>query len=83
MDGSYADPQAKIVQKVEYEWSPRMGEIITGLIDAGLRIEFVHEYPFTCYRHFAFLVEKEPGKWSMPDGMPSIPLTFTLRAWKE
>jgi SAM-dependent methyltransferase len=83
VDGSYADPQAKIEQKVEYEWSPRMGEIITGLIDAGLRIEFVHEYPFTCYRHFPFLVEKEAGKWYMPDGMPSIPLTFTQRARKE
>jgi SAM-dependent methyltransferase len=45
VDGSYADPQAKIEQKVEYEWSPRMGEIITGLIDAGLRIEFVHLLP--------------------------------------
>jgi SAM-dependent methyltransferase len=83
VEGTYADPQAKIDQKVEYEWSPRMGEIVTGLIDAGLRIEFVREYPFTCYRHFPFLIEKEPGKWYMPDGMPSIPLTFTLRALKD
>lgn len=83
VDGSYADPDAKIVQPVEYEWSPQVGEIITGLIAAGLRIEFVREYPFTCYQHFNFLVEKEPGKWYLPPGMPSIPLTFTLRANKE
>ena len=83
VNGSYADPDAKIVQPVEYEWSPQVGEIITGLIAAGLRIEFVREYPFTCYQHFNFLVENEPGKWCLPPGMPSIPLTFTLRAHKE
>jgi SAM-dependent methyltransferase len=82
VEGSYADPDAKIVQQLEYEWSPQVGEIISGLIDAGLQIEFVREYPFTCYRHFPFLVEKEPGKWYLPEGMPSIPLTFTLRAHK-
>ena len=77
VDSSYSDPTAKIPAQVDYEWSPRMGEIITGLIDAGLRIEFMREYPFTCYQHFNFLVEKESVKWYLPDEMPSIPLTFT------
>ncbi len=80
--GSYADPEAKVEQPVEYEWTPRVGEIISGLIDAGLAIEFVHEYPYTSYQHFPFLVEREEGKWYPPEGMPSIPLTFTLRAHK-
>jgi SAM-dependent methyltransferase len=83
VEGSYADPQAKLTSKVEYEWSPRVGEIISGLIDAGLQIEFVHEFPFTCYRHFAFLVEKEKDRWYLPEGMPSIPLTFSLKAFKK
>lgn len=82
VEGSYADPEAKIDQQVEYEWSPQMGEIITGLIDAGLQIEFVREYPFTCYRHFPFLVQREEDRWYLPEGIPNIPLTFTLRAHK-
>jgi ubiquinone/menaquinone biosynthesis C-methylase UbiE len=82
VEGSYADPDAKINQQVEYEWSPQVGEIITGLIDAGMQIEFVHEFPFTCYRHFPFLVKQEEDRWYLPEGMPSIPLTFTLRAHK-
>jgi SAM-dependent methyltransferase len=82
-EGSYTDRNATIHQPVEYEWNPQVGEIITGLIEAGLRIEFVREYPYTCYRHFPFLVEKEQGKWYMPDRMPSMPLTLTLRAHME
>jgi ubiquinone/menaquinone biosynthesis C-methylase UbiE len=81
--GSYADLEAKVEQPVEYEWTPRVGEIITGLIDAGLTIEFVHEYPYTCYRHFPFLVEREAGKWYAPENMSTMPLTFTLRAHKK
>lgn len=81
-DGTYADNETKFPKLVEYEWQPRIGEIITGLIDAGLTIEFVHEFPYTCYQHFPFLVEREAGKWYAPEDMPSLPLTFTLRAHK-
>lgn len=81
-DGTYVDNETKIETLVEYEWQPRMGEIITSLINAGLVIEFVHEYPWTVYPHFPFLVEREKGRWYSPEGKPSMPLTFTLRAHK-
>ena len=31
---------------VEYGWDHSLGEIVTALIDAGLRIEFLHEFDF-------------------------------------
>src|SRR6266571_6296263 len=36
--GSYADPDAKVEQPVEFGWSHSMGEIVTTIAEAGLRI---------------------------------------------
>ena len=40
--GSYADPTASTEGLVEHGWDHSMGEIVTALIDAGLRIDFLH-----------------------------------------
>ena len=56
--GSYADREAD-VHGVTYEWSYPLGEVLTALIDAGLRIQFVHEFPYTCYQAFPWL-EQHP-----------------------
>ena len=47
---SYAGTQ--IIETPTYEWQHTLGEIVTALIDAGLRIEFLHEFPFTCYQAY-------------------------------
>lgn len=81
-DSDYADPDAHIENRVDYEWTHTMGEIITSLIDAGLQIEFLHEFPYLCWRQFAFEEESKDGHYRLPKGMPSIPLAFTLKARK-
>jgi len=85
--GSYADPDATVEQPVEYGWSHSMGEIVTALAEAGLRIEFLHEFPFTVFRSMRFLVESE-GKdgfrsWHLPEPYDGkLPLMFSLKATK-
>src|SRR6185503_12380929 len=44
--GTYADPTAKLEQPA-WNWRYGLGEVITSLTTAGLRIESVVEYPFT------------------------------------
>src|SRR5215210_3018710 len=39
VEGSYADPTASVSAKREHGWDHGLGEIVTALIDAGLRIE--------------------------------------------
>ncbi len=80
-DGSYADRTAKVVNP-SYEWTHSLGDIINALISAGLRIEFVHEFPFCHYDAFPFLEETEPGKWRLPHNQEFIPLMFSLKAKK-
>ena len=44
-----------------YEWTWPLGEILTTLIEAGLKIEFLHEYDKLFYKGFPDMVQDEEG----------------------
>jgi len=52
------------------------------LIQAGLALEFVHEFPFTVYPAFPFLEKAADGYWYLPGKAQTIPLLFSIRARK-
>jgi SAM-dependent methyltransferase len=81
--GSYADPSADVGEQKEHGWDHGLGEIVTALIDAGLRIEALEEHPFLAWAA-DFLVESEPGsdRFVLPPGPGELPLMFSLRATK-
>ena len=81
--GSYADPSAHVNQPVEYGWAHSMGEIVTVLAEAGLRIEFLHEWPFVEWP-VPYLEPGDDGKWHPPaDWEGELPLFYSLKAKKE
>jgi SAM-dependent methyltransferase len=63
-----------------HEWMYTTGGVVTALIDAGLRIDFLHEFPFCIFKFFQFMQQDTDGKWRIP-GDP-IPLIFSIRARK-
>ena len=80
--GSYADPSAPTDGLVEHGWDHSLGEIVSALIDAGLRIEFLHEFDFVDWP-VDFLVRNDDGRWRLPAGTPGqLPLFFSLKATK-
>jgi SAM-dependent methyltransferase len=80
--GSYADPDADVGDLTEHGWDHGLGEIVTALIDAGLRIEKLIEHPFLDWK-VDFLVEDGAGKWRLPPGTAGeLPLMFSLLAKK-
>ena len=81
--GSYADPNAPTDPNlVEHGWDHSLGEIVTALIDAGLRIDFLHEFDY-CGWALDFLVEGDDGRWRLPaDAKGQLPLFFSIRATK-
>ena len=80
--GSYADPGAPVTVPKEYGWDHGLGEIVSALIDAGLRIESLREYPFAEWK-LDFLVEGEDGSWRLPDSIKGeLPLFFSILARK-
>lgn len=81
-DGTYADKEARLLNRVTEEWNYRLGEVVSALIDAGLRLEFLHEHAFSVYEQFLFLEKDGRERWRFPGGGEPIPLMFSLRAQK-
>lgn len=80
--GSYADREAPTEGLVEFDWNHSLGEIVSALIDAGLRIDFLHEFDFVPWP-VEFLAESADGRWRLPPGTKGqLPLFFSLKATK-
>ena len=64
-----------------FRWG--LGEVVTALAGAGLRITALEEYPYSNgERHFAGMRELEGRRMFPPGGVPDIPLMYGLRAEK-
>jgi len=82
VQGSYADPTAHVEQSRKYLWPHSMGEVVTAIAAAGLRIEFLHEFPWAD-RPLSFLKQRDEREWMLPgDGEGELPLHFSLKATK-
>jgi SAM-dependent methyltransferase len=77
--GTYADLEARTENNRVQEWIHGLGKVVTALVAAGLRIEFLHEHDYTLFPQWPFL-EEEGGNYRLPEGMPSLPLMYSLRA---
>jgi SAM-dependent methyltransferase len=70
--GDYTDPELEVPVE-SYEWHWTMGEIVTALCEAGLRIAFLHEFPQYFYNGYTpYDVEN--------DQTELYPCTFSLKA---
>ena len=79
---SYADENSAHAEQTLHGWDHGLGEIVNGLIDAGLRIDSLREYPFVDWK-LDFLVEDGDGRWRLPGELDGrLPLFFSLKASK-
>jgi SAM-dependent methyltransferase len=81
VQGSYADESAAVEAPVEYAWVHSLGEIVSSVADAGLRLELLHEWPFVEWK-LPYLERAEGGdRWRLPASVKGeLPLFFSLRA---
>lgn len=77
--GSYAVPQSA-VETVSYEWPHTFAEVLQALLDAGMRLEAIREFPFTTYRAFPWLVRGTDGNWRWPGECAFLPLMYSIKA---
>ncbi|MDQ1591198.1 MAG: hypothetical protein QOG71_1825 [Pyrinomonadaceae bacterium] len=80
--GSYAEPNAPGFSHTEYNWSHSLADVVNAVIRAGLRLEFLREFP---YRPSTVLnAEKfEPGLVAPNGWQVELPHVFSLRATRE
>jgi SAM-dependent methyltransferase len=80
----YADPSAQH-EVGAHEWQHSLADIVNALIGAGLRLDWLHEFPFCAWNVVAGceVVERFSGShayYALPASQPQLPLMFSLRA---
>jgi len=61
-----------------------LGDLVTFAADAGLRIEYVHEFPYCFYQKYQVMERGEGEVWELPEPLRGkLPLFFSLSARKE
>lgn len=75
----YADPDARLTNTRQYNWNHPLGDIVSGLIAVGLRLEWLHEHDAIPWQMFRCLVRESSGLYRWPD-RPWLPLAFSLSA---
>ncbi|MER5556644.1 class I SAM-dependent methyltransferase [Streptomyces sp. NPDC002793] len=78
--GSYADADAATVHNRSVEWQHPVGEVVSALAAAGLRIEFLHEHDATLFARYPTLVRHADGFYRFPADRPRIPMMYSVRA---
>lgn len=79
--GTYIDWDK--AQGITYEWNYTMSDIINVLIKEGLKIEYVHEFPFSMYDQFpGFMEQNKEGQYVLKKKRIQVPLLFSLKATK-
>lgn len=82
-DGSYSDHLVKFDRPCKsYEWQHPMADVVNALLSVGLKLEFLHEFPYCSYDCYPFLEKGADGRWRFPGGRELIPLMFSLKALK-
>lgn len=63
----------------EYAWG--LAEVVSALLEAGLRLAALHEYPYcNGFKPFPNMIEQPGRRMVFPDGMPVLPLMYGLVA---
>jgi SAM-dependent methyltransferase len=75
----YVDESAVAQHAVTHTWIHPLGDLVTALIQAGLRLDWLHEHEAITWHMFKQLVEGGDGQWRWPD-KPWLPLAFSLQA---
>jgi SAM-dependent methyltransferase len=83
-----------LTNKTCFEWNHGLGEIATALIDAGLRLEFVHEHREVAWQALPWMVPTHPvpagsrhvrrAGWQLPPGQRDlVPLMYSIKASRQ
>ena len=75
---SYAG--SKVLASGAYYWWHSIAEILGALLDAGLALEFFHEFAQSFWRVFPGMARGDDGWWRFRDHNERLPQTFSLRA---
>jgi SAM-dependent methyltransferase len=93
-DETYVDGP-KMTMRTTYEWNHGLGEIVTALIDAGMRLDFLHEHKELAWQGLPWMVSSEAVpdgavrhvsrmSWSLPEAQRDLcPVMYSIKATRN
>ncbi|MER5720799.1 class I SAM-dependent methyltransferase [Streptomyces sp. NPDC047804] len=81
--GTYADLDAVTVHNRSVEWQHPVGEVVSALAAAGLRIEFLHEHDASLFPRYQVLKRGGDGYYRFPSDRPRIPMMYSVKASRQ
>lgn len=78
-EGSYVEGADQLSQEAYY-WGHSLGDVVNALIQVGLQIEFLHEFPFSPYNCFEEMEQIGKQRWVGKHLKQKIPYLFSIRA---
>lgn len=80
-DSTYVDTTRPLTATRTYEWNHSLGEIVTALIAAGLRIDLLEEHDSVPWEALPGRMLLRPdGEFALAERSGAAPLSYTLRA---
>ena len=81
---TYTGDTAKIAHPVTHEWLHPLSAVVNAVIDAGLSIERLNEHERLAWAFAPWMVAVEGRRrmWVTPEGLPKMPVAYSLQARK-
>jgi 2-polyprenyl-3-methyl-5-hydroxy-6-metoxy-1,4-benzoquinol methylase len=76
-EGTYTENGEDVTARLAV-WAHPVSRVIGALLDAGLQVERVKEFPFSPYNCFEGLEEREPGRFYLSHRGNDVPLVYSL-----
>jgi 2-polyprenyl-3-methyl-5-hydroxy-6-metoxy-1,4-benzoquinol methylase len=80
---TYAGDGTPLETQRSYEWMHSLSDIVGGLVDAGLTLEFLHEHDSLPWPHVPMMRQGEDRMFRLPEDVAGPPLSFSLSARKR
>lgn len=78
----YAEPAVRLTHFRSSEWQHTLGNVVTALAEAGLKIEFLHEHDRLPWPAVPGMVRVDKHYFMAPEGAPAMPLSYSVKARK-
>ncbi len=78
---TYTENGAEVVARLA-TWAHPLSSVINALVQVGIQVERVNEFPFSPYNCFAGMVEREPGRFYLGHKGNDVPIVYSLMGRK-
>jgi SAM-dependent methyltransferase len=79
---TYTDQQSAVGHGLHYNFAHGLGEIVSSAVDAGLQVEFLHEFTFGFFPRHPQMQKRDDGYYELPDDKLKLPFIFSIKASK-